>query len=100
HTRSKRDWSSDVCSSDLPVPHQHRRREALRRGGFWPGGGLRALQAPRFRPVARGGRGGAPSSTGAGGGARETWTHHVGSDGPRKIGRASCRERGESVVGE
>src|SRR5699024_11405841 len=21
HTRSKRDWSSDVCSSDLPVPH-------------------------------------------------------------------------------
>src|SRR5699024_11850524 len=20
HTRSKRDWSSDVCSSDLPIP--------------------------------------------------------------------------------
>src|SRR5207249_6083827 len=23
HTRSKRDWSSDVCSSDLEVPAQH-----------------------------------------------------------------------------
>src|SRR5699024_11611347 len=38
HTRSKRDWSSDVCSSDLPggrrrggttaVPRQHRRPPA------------------------------------------------------------------------
>src|SRR5699024_11264436 len=27
HTRSKRDWSSDVCSSDLPlVPHSYGRK--------------------------------------------------------------------------
>src|SRR5438067_10008826 len=23
HTRSKRDWSSDVCSSDLSIPRRH-----------------------------------------------------------------------------
>src|SRR5699024_2442180 len=33
HTRSKRDWSSDVCSSDLP--DQHRLFKALP----WSGGG-------------------------------------------------------------
>src|SRR5699024_1224758 len=29
HTRSKRDWSSDVCSSDLPVDIHHRRCDIL-----------------------------------------------------------------------
>src|SRR5437868_7551215 len=29
HTRSKRDWSSDVCSSDLIVKHAARRVEHL-----------------------------------------------------------------------
>src|SRR5699024_11229198 len=28
HTRSKRDWSSDVCSSDLPRPALAHRRES------------------------------------------------------------------------
>src|SRR5207249_5993461 len=35
HTRSKRDWSSDVCSSDLarwPWAFDNRSRAALRRG--------------------------------------------------------------------
>src|SRR5699024_11512344 len=31
HTRSKRDWSSDVCSSDLRPPARH--RGLRRRGG-------------------------------------------------------------------
>src|SRR5699024_12046097 len=40
HTRSKRDWSSDVCSSDLArvVPHPfflHWHESALKRGTFW-----------------------------------------------------------------
>src|SRR5207249_7945780 len=29
HTRSKRDWSSDVCSSDLPQPTRHPNRGSL-----------------------------------------------------------------------
>src|SRR5699024_11911388 len=29
HTRSKRDWSSDVCSSDLEVAPEHRRVDLL-----------------------------------------------------------------------
>src|SRR5207249_9598522 len=30
HTRSKRDWSSDVCSSDLPSPGYSRNRSRQR----------------------------------------------------------------------
>src|SRR5207249_9066748 len=81
HTRSKRDWSSDVCSSDLLT-------------AFWPG----ATRASRWRPstaipcerscpAATSGR--APSGCAAWSSARRT-----------KIGRASCRERVEiSEVG-
>src|SRR5699024_5207729 len=44
HTSSKRDWSSDVCSSDLlrPRRHAHRRRPLQRRPGR---GGTRARRA-------------------------------------------------------
>src|SRR5438067_13877992 len=31
HTRSKRDWSSDVCSSDLPSPNVQKRMERFSR---------------------------------------------------------------------
>src|SRR5699024_11446685 len=31
HTRSKRDWSSDVCSSDLPSPVSPFRQQAMPR---------------------------------------------------------------------
>src|SRR5699024_12207657 len=39
HTRSKRDWSSDVCSSDLPaqVPPTRRRTSRLRRRRIFVG---------------------------------------------------------------
>src|SRR5437870_5710969 len=70
HTRWPRDWSSDVCSSDLPRPIagllRHRRS-----GG---------------RPPHRSPAGGGP---GPGRCPRRAAPH-----GPGEIGRASCRERG------
>src|SRR3712207_9555095 len=75
HTRYWRDWSSDVCSSDLPVLHLllHVRLPARRRPGL--GGG---------RPAR----------------ARVPGRRHRGPDhaerrgaAAREIGRASCRER-------
>src|SRR5438067_4336952 len=88
HTRSKRDWSSDVCSSDLPP----------RAGGGvkFPAHIVQYQGEPEFfelrvsdvkvnapvdltQPPARGGRGGGRGA--APGGA------------PAEIGRASCRDR-------
>src|SRR5687768_17711523 len=73
HTRCSRDWSSDVCSSDLPglsdagptQPHVVRRRSAAHQARD------RAVQGARRRDAAR----------------PETSAHAV------QIGRASCRER-------
>src|SRR2546429_8317466 len=66
HTRCSRDWSSDVCSSDLGG-----RRESSRRSrGRGPGG-------ERKRGGGSGGLGGRSLPEGI------------------EIGRASCRERGE-----
>src|SRR5699024_12054343 len=81
HTRSKRDWSSDVCSSDLAptqairwlvrsdgdadTAHPHGRRTWLRRA--------------HLRPPAR---------------FRRPWSRCASS----QIGRASCRERVEWTV--
>src|SRR5690349_22128165 len=58
HTSSLRDWSSDVCSSDLVLVMGHlpgcrRGRPTSRRGGGRPGRGPRA---PTARPPARGRR--------------------------------------------
>src|SRR5207249_6098391 len=79
HTRSKRDRSSDVCSSDL--------------GG--PGGGVSLWSA---RPPDR--------APGASGRIRAGLRRRVGERhgarpgaGAGEIGRASCRERGEMGVG-
>src|SRR5207249_6118137 len=70
HTRSKRDWSSDVCSSDLPCTCSR------------SGGGVGPMPAIGT-PVRR----------------REDYRFLTGQ-GTYKIGRASCRERVEiSVVG-
>src|SRR3546814_16598423 len=71
------DWSSDVCSSDLPVAllHRHDRHLAGRRFGDVCRG-----RVGRHAGVAAGGTGG-PA---AGGG--------VGLGGGVEIGRASCRE--------
>src|SRR5699024_11745089 len=73
HTRSKRDWSSDVCSSDLPAR-------------------LAAATAPHLR----GGCGGQPCRCGP----ISVGHRACGVGENRQIGRASCRERGEMPGGE
>src|SRR2546429_8861119 len=73
HTRCSRDWSSDVCSSDLPV-------DALP-----PGAGLPRARQRRVREPGAG----FPVSPPAPGGQRASG----------EIGRASCRERVEISVG-
>src|SRR5699024_12098142 len=75
HTRSKRDWSSDVCSSDLLPPHSP---------GWCPG--QPRARRPALPPVR----------------SRRTCRAHRrprSPPPPAKIGRASCRERVESSVG-
>src|SRR5207249_2424726 len=59
HTRSKRDWSSDVCSSDLlceatvrQATEQHADCLLVHHGMFWGGGGLRPLVGPAYRRIA------------------------------------------------
>src|SRR2546428_14187064 len=104
HTRSDRDWSSDVCSSDLagavrrplvrPVRErlrgrgQGRRAAAVRRARGRVGVALRAGGA------ARGGGGGAPGPRGGGRGPRGRRTPPgvppgAGRGGPGD-GRAVC----------
>src|SRR3712207_8852730 len=80
HTRYWRDWSSDVCSSDLGSP-----RPRSARGEAAAGGGAGPAAATGRRPGRRRRR-----TSGGGGG-----------DGapPSQIGRASCRERVEISVG-
>src|SRR5207249_8467862 len=92
HTRSKRDWSSDVCSSDLMggaprSPFQNGRCQNGRRVGGMGGAPRSPFQNGRCqngRSV--GGMGGAPRSPPS--------TINIG-----EIGRASCRERVESAGG-
>src|SRR5699024_4682756 len=43
HTRSKRDWSSDVCSSDLWLLHHLQRRRGPAAGGVCRGHGRAAI---------------------------------------------------------
>src|SRR5699024_12554473 len=81
HTRSKRDWSSDVCSSDLGASE-----EALIAAGG---------EANGNDSYGRGANGRANAGSASGGGT----TVPSGSE-PRcqacgPIGRASCRGRGE-----
>src|SRR2546430_5740687 len=81
HTRFDCDWSSDVCSSDLPRGAPHRPRRARAQGG----GVDRRSGADRSRIVERGG-----------GRARGRPAPRRGRRGapPRaEIGRASCRGR-------
>src|SRR5260221_14743694 len=88
HTRSLCDWSSDVCSSDLPAGHQQRGRQGGGHGGGHQGilgfvaemAGLCAgRQGVRGRAGGRLQRGGC-----------SLWG---------EIGRGACRERGEISVG-
>src|SRR5699024_2975142 len=75
-TRSKRDWSSDVCSSDL-VPHGQRRPGARRRGGSGEGRMSPARPAPV--PVV---------VIGAGGMGRARISTVLGSEAARLVGVA------------
>src|SRR5690606_41143003 len=76
HTRFSRDWSSDVCSSDLC----HRRRD---RGAD---GTLAAVRA-------------AAISASISSASRGTLPVRIWCPSRVKIGRASCRERGDVGVG-
>src|SRR5205814_3606778 len=91
HTRCLSDWSSDVCSSDLS------RSSTLTDGhhtvtvsvGDWMGNVATKtwtfyVDDTILQKTRR------PANTGPGLGG-------TGSGGPRKIGRASCRERVESA---
>src|SRR5699024_12040685 len=81
HTRSKRDWSSDVCSSDLALQFRIVRLELdLLHDAL----AVHDLADPHVRDVLVRGRL-------AGGSARVA----VGQHEPVQIGRASCRERVE-----
>src|SRR5439155_12594419 len=75
HTRWPRDWSSDVCSSDL-VGQPRRRQLAMVEP---PGRRSISLADGRARPAAPASPAGRPDPQAAG--------------GLSEIGRASCRER-------
>src|SRR5438874_12221263 len=78
HTRSLRDWSSDVCSSDLALGRSDR-------------GDREERGEEEFHREASGEKGGGmrPPRTGS----------EVGRMRAREIGRASCRERVWGWVG-
>src|SRR5438874_12300301 len=84
HTRSLRDWSSDVCSSDLGERGQ-RGADGGAGGEREPEPGLRKDDEPQRARRRRRGRG-------------EPGLHVVGG-GAGEIGRASCRERVEFAAG-
>src|SRR5207253_7254700 len=94
HTRWPRDWSSDVCSSDLGTP---------RAFNHYPWGWAWAGNTPfkRFkRDTHEGGVADPlivhwPARFGKPGETRDQYVHAIDV----KIGRASCRERGESRDG-
>src|SRR5207253_6577049 len=91
HTRWPRDWSSDVCSSDLRAPTS--RHRGARRGP--PAGRSRQELATGGALVPR--RAAVPERRSDG--VRQVWevveVVEVRGGWGRKIGRASCRERGE-----
>src|SRR5699024_11298626 len=82
HTSSKRDWSSDVCSSDLTSAHDP------------------LSYLPAGVPFARWRESAAADPEGFTARARESMAVHVEAmvgfqdAGAEEIGRASCRDRG------
>src|SRR5207249_8764034 len=92
HTRSKRDWSSDVCSSDL-----HPTKAEVRFRDRWTV--ERAVESAARRAL---GTTESAASIGAGSWVQRTWSPTpagVRTDANVEIGRASCRERVEIDVG-
>src|SRR5207249_8895546 len=84
HTRSKRDWSSDVCSSDLQASARTSRPDPMMAPSDTAGGG--GPRPSRDRADSR-------SSVSA-----KRSDAATARTAP-KIGRASCRERGEDEEG-
>src|SRR5207249_5215519 len=96
HTRSKRDWSSDVCSSDLNEKEQM--QQLLDAGyttilsGGGPAEGNLTLKDHVEKGLIKGPR------------IIPSGTINLANNTPEKaraevqIGRASCRERGENAV--
>src|SRR5439155_5216103 len=89
HTRWPRDWSSDVCSSDLRRPRGHARDQLLRTIEQSCPRRWHARIAQREIPIPAGP---CPSKQQENCGAPEPGA------APLEIGRASCRERGEVWV--
>src|SRR5207249_7620992 len=84
HTRSKRDWSSDVCSSDLIESDGDRKGDR---------GEDEHERTNRARPIRR-----HPVAREIAGHDIEHTCHRRSPGEPKnqnQIGRASCRERGE-----
>src|SRR5206468_8825449 len=53
HTRSDRDWSSDVCSSDLPRIRRGKRPETIQLGKAWAKETVLPKQVLRYARVPR-----------------------------------------------
>src|SRR5207245_8254702 len=91
HTSCYRDWSSDVCSSDLDRPYHL--RGCLERRRFL------ARPAVSTEPGRGTGRGGCEShfqrlGLAVAPGQKPDALRHVAPPGRQEIGRASCREGG------
>src|SRR5690606_40447652 len=87
HTRFSRDWSSDVCSSDLGVWGQ-RGQPRLTTAESWLGRGLDPQPAPATMVLRYLGAFG-PASVAD----MQTWSGLTRLREVVEIGRASCRER-------
>src|SRR5438067_3908000 len=81
HTRSKRDWSSDVCSSDL-LPFTPRQRSGTSRAVALAKAGVRARVALWWQPCRL---------------RPQAWQFHRASVGTRSI-RASALRRARDKI--
>src|SRR5690606_40706360 len=92
HTRFSRDWSSDVCSSDLWMSVEERRGRILRVAPLSVAGLLRARLFAESTVILTS----ATLTTGGKfDGLAATWGLPPASSArPDKIGRAACREGG------
>src|SRR5690606_39404185 len=99
HTRFSRDWSSDVCSSDLgaaSAPHTHARSAFIY--AYVISGAIESKVNDGETRIYRAGQSWSEPPN-----ATHSISRNASKTEPAKllaeIGRASCRERGESAVG-
>src|SRR5699024_11759571 len=93
HTRSKRDWSSDVCSSDLTSGDNPRNEWKANPYANLLGQKAPGLLLQNLKPTSD--ENAAQCVDGAVHGSPGRWR----TDAPDKIGRASCRERVKNYMG-